>query len=76
LIDVGFEGMPEMFRIIIKNAMKAEWEQYLKENKYERTLCVYNNETTDPNNLVYGAKEKRNVSRRKKHKPTWSRSGI
>jgi hypothetical protein len=24
LIDIGFEGMPEMFRIIIKNAMKAE----------------------------------------------------
>jgi transposase-like protein len=37
LIDVGFEGMPEMFKIIMNNAMKAERETYLKANKYERT---------------------------------------
>ena len=37
LIDVGFEGIPEMFRIIMNNAMKAEREQYLQANKYERT---------------------------------------
>jgi transposase-like protein len=37
LIDVGFEGMPEMFKIIMNNAMKAERETYLQANKYERT---------------------------------------
>jgi len=37
LIDVGFEGMPEMFRIIMNKAMKAEREQYLQANNYERT---------------------------------------
>jgi len=37
LIVNGFDGIPEMFRIIMNNAMKAEREQYLQANKYERT---------------------------------------
>jgi putative transposase len=37
LIDAGFDGIPEMFRIMMNNAMKAEREQYLQANKYERT---------------------------------------
>lgn len=37
LIDVGFDGIPEMFRVIMNNAMKAEREQYLQADKYERT---------------------------------------
>jgi hypothetical protein len=39
-------------------------------------LCVYNNETTDANNLVSRAKEKHDVSRRKIHKHTRPRSDI
>jgi len=37
LIEIGFNGIPEMFRIIMNNAMKAERDQYLQANKYERT---------------------------------------
>jgi transposase-like protein len=37
LIESGFDGIPEMFRIIMNNAMKAERDQYLQANKYERT---------------------------------------
>ncbi len=37
LIANGFDGIPEMFRIIMNNAMKAEREQYLQADKYERT---------------------------------------
>lgn len=37
LIESGFDGIPEMFRIIMNNAMKAERDQYLQADKYERT---------------------------------------
>jgi len=37
LIGIGFDGIPEMFRIIMNNAMKAEREQYLQASNYERT---------------------------------------
>jgi transposase-like protein len=37
LIEAGFDGIPEMFRIIMNNAMKAEREQFLQANRYERT---------------------------------------
>ncbi len=37
LIESGFDGIPEMFRIIMNNAMKAERNQFLQANKYERT---------------------------------------
>lgn len=37
LIGIGFDGIPEMFRIIMNNAMKAEREQYLHASNYERT---------------------------------------
>lgn len=37
LIANGFEGIPEMFRIIMNNAMKVERERYLQAHKYERT---------------------------------------
>lgn len=37
LIEAGFDGIPEMFRIIMNNAMKAERDQYLQADKYERT---------------------------------------
>ena len=37
LIEAGFDGIPEMFRIIMNNAMKAERDQFLQADKYERT---------------------------------------
>jgi transposase-like protein len=37
LIESGFDGIPEMFRIIMNNAMKAERDQFLQADKYERT---------------------------------------
>jgi transposase-like protein len=37
LIEAGFDGIPEMFRIIMNNAMKAERDQFLQANRYERT---------------------------------------
>lgn len=37
LSEAGFDGIPEMFRIIMNNAMKAERDQFLQANKYERT---------------------------------------
>ncbi len=37
LIGNGLDGIPEMFRIIMNNAMKAEREQYLQASNYERT---------------------------------------
>jgi len=37
LIEAGFDGIPEMFRVIMNNAMKTERDQFLQANKYERT---------------------------------------
>jgi len=37
LIESGFDGIPEMFRIMMNNAMKAERDHYLQAGKYERT---------------------------------------
>jgi len=37
LIKAGFDGIPEMFRLIMNNAMKAERDQFLRADKYERT---------------------------------------
>ena len=37
LMSIGFDGIPEMFRIIMNSAMKAEREQYLQAGNYERT---------------------------------------
>lgn len=37
LIGVGFDYIPEMFRIIRDMVMKAERERYLQAQKYERT---------------------------------------
>ena len=37
LIEAGFDGIPEMFRTIMNNAMKAEGDQFLQANRYERT---------------------------------------
>jgi putative transposase len=37
LIESGFDGIPEMFRIIMNNAMKSERDQFLQADKYERT---------------------------------------
>ncbi len=37
LIDTGFDGMSEIYRILYNDAMKAEREKFLQADKYERT---------------------------------------
>ena len=37
LTQNGFDGIPEIFRVIMNNAMKAERDQFLQADKYERT---------------------------------------
>ncbi len=50
------------------------WSEHDK--AFRMALCVYNNETTAPNNLECRAKEQQYVSRRKIPKITRSRSDI